>query len=317
MGGYLRPLNDVLLGFKRADKLDASFGVKKTQHVLVAATLPDMGLKSAEAYVQRKFPFATRVTMKGMHNARHYGLKDRTVWIQDDLYEEMPKKKRMECLIQILQEDPSSNSNVGLKGEKVMIFLNTAGDVDSATAALCNAGIKAVPFHAKIPLVERTNNLDKFRKYIPNTCVEEEHDSDAVPILVCTDLAARGLDIPGVTSVVQLQFAGNVVSHLHRMGRCGRAGKRDGRGVIFYGEVESELVDVVKQAEMEQETMVLKGNDIIEVEDQEGEDKQGAMKTSLTAGKVKNAFSRKRGFTKKRKKLARKSRDGDDDNNYD
>lgn len=314
-GGYLRPLNDVLLGFKRADKLDASFGVQKTQHILVAATLPDMGLKSAEAYVQRKFPFATRVTMKGMHNARHYGLKDRTVWIQDDIREDMPKKKRMERLIQILQEEPS-NSDVGLKGEKVMIFLNTAGDVDSATAALCKAGINAIPFHAKISLAERTENLDKFRKYDPNRS-GEENDPDAVPILVCTDLAARGLDIPGVSSVVQLQFAGNVVSHLHRMGRCGRAGKRDGRGVIFYGEVESELVEVVKQAELEQEKMVLKGNDIEEDQDEN----QDITKAKPTAGKVENAFSRRRGFTKKRKKLARKSRDDDssddDDKFYD
>jgi len=312
-GGYLRPLNDVLLGFKRADKLDASFGVKKTQHILVAATLPDMGLKSAEAYVQRKFPFATRVTMKGMHNARHYGLKDRTVWIQDDINEDMPKKKRMERLIQILEEEPS-NDGIGLKGEKVMIFLNTAGDVDSAAAALGKAGISAVPFHAKVPLAERTENLGKFRKYDPTTTSMEENDQDStVPILVCTDLAARGLDIPGVTSVVQLQFAGNVVSHLHRMGRCGRAGKRDGKGVIFYGEVESELVEVVKQAEMEQEKMVLKGNDIEEIQEEE---KQVVAKqvNPTTAGKVENAFSRKRGFTKKRKKLARKSRDDDNDN---
>ena len=49
------------------------------------------------------------------------------------------------------------------------------------------------------------------------------------------DLAARGLDVPGVTAVIQLQFAGNVVVHLHRMGRCGRASNRDGRVVVFYG----------------------------------------------------------------------------------
>lgn len=296
-GGYLRPLNDVLLGFKRADKLDVSFGVVKTQHVLVAATLPDMGLKSAQAYVQRKFPYATRVTMKGMHNARHYGLKDQTIWIQDDYDEEMPKKKRMECLIEILKRSPSEATDaddredgVGLAGEKVMIFLNSVNDVDSATAALTRAGVNAVPFHAKVSLSERTENLKRFRNYDPNASMS---DPDAVPVLVCTDLAARGLDISGVTSVVQLQFAGNVVSHLHRMGRCGRAGNRDGKGVVFYGGVESELVDVVRQAEDEQQTMVLEGN---EIDDNESE----------SGGKVQNAFSRKRGFTKKRKKIARK-----------
>ena len=48
------------------------------------------------------------------------------------------------------------------------------------------------------------------------------------------------------------------------MGRCGRAGNRNGRGVIFYGGVESALVHVVRDAEHQQETMVLKGNDIKE-----------------------------------------------------
>lgn len=301
-GGYLRPLNMVLLGFKRSDRLDASFAMVKTQHVLVAATLPDMGLKSADAYVQKKFPYATKVTMKGMHNARHYGLKDQTAWIQDDNDGEMPKKKRMERLIQILKDDPSTNE-VGLAGEKVMVFLNSVGDVDSAAGALSRAGINAVPFHAKLSLAERTENLSRFREF---DATAEENDDNAVPVLICTDLAARGLDIPGVTSVVQLQFAGNVVSHLHRMGRCGRAGNRDGRGVIFYGGAESELVEVVRKAEGDQETMVLQGN---EIDDE----------TASSGGKVDNAFSRKRGFTKKRKKIARKERDddGNDDNDED
>lgn len=297
-GGYLRPLNMVLLGFKRSDRLDASFSMVKTQHVLVAATLPDMGLKSADAYVQKKFPYATKVTMKGMHNARHYGLKDQTAWIQDDNDGEMPKKKRMERLIQILKDDPSTNE-VGLAGEKVMVFLNSVGDVDSAAGALSRAGINAVPFHAKLTLAERTENLSRFREF---DATAEENDDNAVPVLICTDLAARGLDIPGVTSVVQLQFAGNVVSHLHRMGRCGRAGNRDGRGVIFYGGAESELVEVVRKAEGDQETMVLQGN---EIDDE----------TASSGGKVDNAFSRKRGFTKKRKKIRREERN-DDGNDY-
>lgn len=289
-GGYLRPLENVLMGFRRADRLDSSFGVQKTQHVLVAATLPDMGLKSVDAYVQKKFPYATRVTMKGMHNARHYGLKDQNVWIEDNLDEETPKRRRMEQLIQMLS--PDAPSNTSLVGEKVMVFLNSIEDVDSATTALTRNGIDAMPFHAKLSLEERTENLNKFRKYVAHS---KENDPDAVPILVCTDLAARGLDIPGVTSVVQLQFAGNVVTHLHRMGRCGRAGKRDGRGVIFYGGSERELVNVVRQAEEEQVTMVLKSNEIEYTDEQ-----------SETGGKVQNAFSRKRGFTKKRKKISRK-----------
>jgi len=139
--------------------------------------------------------------------------------------------------------------------------------------------------------------LDRFRRYSVDG--EDEND-DVVSVLVCTDLASRGLDVPGVTAVVQLQFAGNVVAHLHRMGRCGRAGNRNGRGIVFYGAKERELVEVVQDAESQQERMMLEGDvDEIEEED-ESED-------SVPKGSVKNAFSRKRGFTKKRKKLRRES----------
>lgn len=75
------------------------------------------------------------------------------------------------------------------------------------------------------------------------------------------------------------------------MGRCGRAGNKDGRGIIFYGPMEKDLVEVVMEAESQQEKMKLKG-DVLDEEEKK-------------KGTVKNAFSRKRGFTKKRKKERR------------
>ena len=118
------------------------------------------------------------------------------------------------------------------------------------------AGIDNVSYHAKIKL-ERAENLDRFRRY----AADGEHDSDdAVSVLVCTDLASRGLNVPGVTAVVQLQFVGNVVAHLLRMGRCGRAGNRNGRGIVLYSDKEREHVQVVRDAEFQQERMILDGD---------------------------------------------------------
>jgi len=327
-GGYLRALENVLLGFKRADRLvirtppeeeeeDGAFGVRKTQHVLVAATLPDMGLKSVDAYVKKKFPYAENLTMGGMHNARHNGLRDPTVWIEDDVEDYgQVNKNRLERLLTLLQtrpnalksgSSPATNGLAGLAGEKVMVFLNSVEDVDGATNALRRAGINAVPFHAKIPLSDRTKHLNDFRSFVADTSTTEGSTDRFDPVvLVCTDLAARGLDVPGVTAVVQLQFAGNVVAHLHRMGRCGRAGNKDGRGIVFYGGAETELVEVVRAAEMQQERMVLEGNDVVEQKGIEDDKVVGA------GGKVNDAFSRKRGFTRKRKKLRRRSIEGED-----
>ena len=327
-GGYIRQLNNVLMGFRRADKLldkydSFSFrrrsdeneitenddeetqeggggeeeAVKKTQHVFVAATLPDYGLRSVDAYLNRKFPNATSICMEGMHNARHYGLesKSKTVWneIEDN-------KNRMKRVVDVLQMDREEVGvdGRGLKGEKVMVFLNTVKDVDGATNGLRRAGINAVPYHAKIPLEDRTANLDKFRRYRAPTSEDGNDDirngKNTVPVLVCTDVASRGLDIPGVTAIIQLQFALNVVSHLHRMGRCGRAGNRDGRGIIFYGPRERELVEVVREAETQQSRMQLSQD----VEDEEDDGLE-------SKGKVQKAFSRRRGFTKKLKKKRR------------
>jgi superfamily II DNA/RNA helicase len=295
-GGYLRQLNNVLMGFRRADKLDSELtGVEKTQHVLVAATLPDVGLKSVDAYIAKKFPYAERVTMDGLHNARHYGLRDSTIWIEDA--EDGSNKARMEKLVQMLQTPSDGGDEGGLGGEKVMVFLNSVDDVDGATGALCRAGLDAVPYHAKMSLSERADNLDRFRRY-EATKINRDEGGDTAPVLVCTDLASRGLDVPGVTAVVQLQFAGNVVAHLHRMGRCGRAGKKNGHGVVFYGEMERELVEVVRKAEHQQETMTLEQDVLDEELDENGNKKP-------RRGSVQGAFSRKRGFTKKRKKERR------------
>ncbi|KAL7459953.1 hypothetical protein ACHAWC_011837 [Mediolabrus comicus] len=335
-GGYVRQLNNVLMGFRRADRLvgrynaesfnrkksdeesddvdddedeewfegqDSEKEQKKTQHIFVAATLPDYGLRSVDAYLNKKFPGAVAITMAGMHNARHYGLENDSQTCWNEIVE---NKDRMKRLVDVLRLDRTEVGvdGRGLLGEKVMVFLNSVNDVDGATNGLRRAGINAVPYHAKIPLQERTSNLDKFRRYVAPESDDEEanNQGDTIPVLVCTDLAARGLDIPGVTAVVQLQFAGNVVSHLHRMGRCGRAGNRDGRGIVFYGPQEAELVAVVREAEKEQSRMELKQDVEEELEDDDNKEE---------AGKVKKAFSRKRGFTKKRKKERREMKESD------
>ena len=331
-GGYIRQLNNVLMGFRRADRLlgkydslsfqykgDAtsedenevdmeegkeSGGQKKTQHIFVAATLPDYGLRSVDAYLNRKFPNATSITMEGMHNARHYGLKSESETIWNELEDNQDRMRRLVDVLQ-LDRDKSGADGQGLKGEKVMVFLNTVKDVDGATNGLRRAGINAVPYHAKVPLDDRTANLDKFRQYCAPTDKDGEENinngKNTVPVLVCTDVASRGLDIPGVTAIIQLQFALNVVSHLHRMGRCGRAGNRNGRGIIFYGPRGRELVEVVREAETQQSRMILSQD--VQDEDDDNE---------LTRGKVQKAFSRRRGFTRKRKKERRKAMENAD-----
>jgi len=90
------------------------------------------------------------------------------------------------------------------------------------------------------------------------------------------------------------------------MGRCGRAGNRVGRGLVFYGPSEEELVKVVQEAEEQQERMVLPGDVLDSFNDENDEQgKESSSSPPIVAGTVNKAFSRKRGFTKKLKKVQR------------
>jgi superfamily II DNA/RNA helicase len=288
---------------------------RKTQHAFVAATIPDYGLRSVSAWLSRRFPGADRIEVDGLHLARHSGLTGPTEWVLAE-----DKKERMQRLVQLLHGE--------LEGDKVMVFCNSVGDADAAAQALRRSGFAgAVPYHAKLAAADRADGLERFRAYRPPAPRGGSGggggDEDGGPVvLVCTDLAARGLDISGVTAVVQLQFAGNAVAHLHRMGRCGRPGSassagssasRAGRGVVFYGARESELVGVLRDAEQRQERSSLRlAGDVSdegswrtdEEEDDGGDDGEHE---GDERGTVRKAFSRKRGFTKKRKKASRSS----------
>eukprot|EP01026_Neomeris_dumetosa_P003113 TRINITY_DN10848_c0_g1_i7.p3 TRINITY_DN10848_c0_g1~~TRINITY_DN10848_c0_g1_i7.p3 ORF type:complete len:117 (+),score=16.80 TRINITY_DN10848_c0_g1_i7:2-352(+) len=63
--------------------------------------------------------------------------------------------------------------------------------------------------------------------------------------MVATDAAARGMDIPNVTHVVQAYFAESAVVFLHRVGRTGRAGS-EGRVTSMYMQKDEELVEAIR-----------------------------------------------------------------------
>ncbi|GAX11481.1 hypothetical protein FisN_22Lh166 [Fistulifera solaris] len=297
-GGYVRALEQVLMGFRRADRTIHSTEQRPTQYVFVAATLPDSGLRSVDAYLKKKFPSAEYITTANLHNAKHEGLLE-TQWIALE-----SKQERMKAVVEMLSLHQQQHDT---DGEKIMIFLNSVQDVENASAALQRAGISVLKYHAKLNLQERTETLETFRQ---STAKGQSS------ILVCTDLASRGLDVPDVTLVIQLQFATNVVTHLHRMGRCGRRNhSKKGRGIIFYSEKEEPLVNVVRQAEEQQEKMILQQDVMEELTDYSDAEENVTQPLSSDLAKVQQAFSRKRGFTKKRKKL-RRLEEGEEQRQY-
>ena len=98
--------------------------------------------------------------------------------------------------------------------ESVMIFTRTRAQADQLAAVVKRAGenYRVAVMHSDIPQKDRTKALQGFRE-------------GNVDVLIATDIAARGLDISGVTHVINYQVPENAEDYVHRIGRTGRASK--------------------------------------------------------------------------------------------
>lgn len=92
-----------------------------------------------------------------------------------------------------------------------MIFTRTKRAAQRLTDDLADRGFDARPIHGDLNQAQRERTLKKFR-------------NDQTKILVCTDVAARGIDVNGVTHVINFEVPDEAKEYVHRIGRTGRAG---------------------------------------------------------------------------------------------
>ncbi|PWY76294.1 ATP-dependent rRNA helicase rrp3 [Aspergillus heteromorphus CBS 117.55] len=97
-------------------------------------------------------------------------------------------------------------------GQSVIIFMRTVHETQRIAFLLRALGFSAIPLHGQLSQSARLGALGKFRSKSRN-------------ILVATDVAARGLDIPSVDVVVNYDLPSDSPSYVHRVGRTARAGK--------------------------------------------------------------------------------------------
>jgi len=96
---------------------------------------------------------------------------------------------------------------------KTLVFCNTVDSCRAVDYAINEAGIEATTYHGDLNSREREANLQTFRE-------------GKYQYMVCTDIAARGLDIPDIDHVIMFDFPLNPIDYIHRGGRCGRAGRK-------------------------------------------------------------------------------------------
>ncbi len=104
----------------------------------------------------------------------------------------------------------------------VIVFFSTKRDVHETAALLSVLGLRAVELQGDLTQAQRLANLGAFR-------------AGSVRLILCTDVAARGLDIPSVDVVVNFTLPQTIETYVHRVGRTARA-KRTGRSVTLFGD---------------------------------------------------------------------------------
>ncbi|XP_071702000.1 DEAD-box ATP-dependent RNA helicase 39 [Rutidosis leptorrhynchoides] len=165
------------------------------QTVLVSATMTNAVQKLVDDEFQGIEHLRTSTLHKKVASARH------------DFIKLSGAENKLEALLQVLEPSLA-------KGNRVMVFCNTLNSSRAVDHFLGENQLATVNYHGEVPAVERVENLKKFKS-----------DDGDCPTLVCTDLAARGLDLD-VDHVIMFDFPLNSIDYLHRTGRTARMGAK-------------------------------------------------------------------------------------------
>ena len=122
--------------------------------------------------------------------------------------------------------------NEGERLTNAIIFCNRKTDVDIVSKSLKKDGYDAAPIHGDLEQSQRTRTLDGFR-------------AGDLRFLVASDVAARGLDVPAVSHVINFDVPSHAEDYVHRIGRTGRAG-REGKAITLSAPRDEKNLDAIE-----------------------------------------------------------------------
>lgn len=155
----------------------------------------------------------------------------------------IPAKYKDVYLVHILNE---------LSGNSFIIFCNTCPGTQKIALMLRNLGFSAIPLNGKMTQTKRLAALNKFKV-------------KSSSVLIATDVASRGLDIPHVDVVINFDLPQHTKDYIHRVGRTARAG-RYGKSITFVSQYDVEMYQKIEHLiekklplyeTVEQEVMIL------------------------------------------------------------
>jgi superfamily II DNA/RNA helicase len=201
--------------------------LKDRQIMVFSATLPEETEKAARGFMNE--PEMIKVDKNEKMESK-----------VDHLYFVVERREKSKILEKITR----------LKDVKALAFLNDIAELSVLHEKLSYKGIEMGVLHGESNKVDREKALRKLR-------------SGKSPMLIATDVAARGLDIKGLTAVVHIDMADNIEQYIHRSGRTGRAGA-DGTVISIVTEREErELKKMARELELPLTRVTFYGGNIV------------------------------------------------------
>ncbi len=140
------------------------------------------------------------------------------------IYFEVANRDKVRAMRELIERELKNRS---------LIFCNMKRGVDHLARELDRDGVRVGALHGDMDQRRRDQVVREFR-------------AGQLEVLIATNVAARGLDIPEITHVVNFDVPQNLEEYVHRIGRTGRAG-REGKAVTFVSEWDVDAFDVIKR----------------------------------------------------------------------
>ncbi|MEI7900935.1 MAG: DEAD/DEAH box helicase [bacterium] len=191
----------------------------------ILATLPEA--RHSQFFSATLSPEVMRLAMSMVKNPVHITISPDAPTVdkinQKVMFVDKPNKDSL--LVHLLQTRPELN--------KVLVFARTRHGSDRIEKKLRLVGIRAEAIHSDKTQRARTETLNAFR-------------SGRLRVLVATDIASRGIDVDGITHVINFDLPEETESYVHRIGRTARAGA-DGAAISFVSAEERNLLRAVER----------------------------------------------------------------------
>ncbi|KXL44821.1 MAG: hypothetical protein FE78DRAFT_149480 [Acidomyces sp. 'richmondensis'] len=207
-------------------KIISATSITGRQTLMFTATWPQSVRELAETFMTKP----VRVTIGDNASGE---LRANTRIVQE--VEVMTQQDKQPRLIQILKQYQSGQH----KNDRILVFCLYKKEATRIEEFIRRRGFNVAGIHGDLSQQKRTESLEAFKV-------------GKVPVLVATDVAARGLDIPAVKLVINVTFPLTAEDYVHRIGRTGRAGQ-DGKAITFFTDAEKPLagalINVLKAAD--------------------------------------------------------------------